>query len=61
MGAERGSITGLSKLLRSWDHAPSLAGKKATKIMEIMGEKVPHYVLKNRSWVSLAAHMLVYK
>jgi hypothetical protein len=30
--------------------------------MEIMEEKMPHYVLKNRrSWVSLAAHMLVYK
>jgi hypothetical protein len=30
--------------------------------MEIMGEKVPHYVLKNkRSWVSLAAHILGYK
>jgi hypothetical protein len=27
MGAEHGSITGLSKLLRSWDHATSLAGK----------------------------------
>jgi len=26
-GQESGSITGLSKLLRSWDHAPSLVGK----------------------------------
>jgi hypothetical protein len=35
---------------------------QAAEIMEIMGEKVSYYVLKNRrSWVSLAAHILGYK
>jgi hypothetical protein len=34
----------------------------ALQVAEIMGEKVPHYVLKNRrSWMSLAAHILGYK
>jgi len=42
---------------RTWEHNWS-----ALQAAEIMGEKVPHYVLKNRrSWVSLAAHILGYK
>jgi len=45
---------------RTWE--PNWSALQAAEIMEIMGEKVPHYVLKNRrSWVSLAAHILGYK
>jgi membrane-bound lytic murein transglycosylase MltF len=45
---------------RTWE--PNWSALQAAEIMEIMGEKMPHYVLKNRrSWVSLAAHILGYK
>jgi len=45
---------------RTWE--PNWSALQAAEIMEIMGEKVPHYVLKNRrSWVSLTAHILGYK
>jgi len=43
-----------------WEH--NWSALQAAEIMEIIGEKVPHYVLKNRrSWVCLAAHILGYK
>jgi hypothetical protein len=45
---------------RTWE--TNWSALQVAEIMEIMGEKVPHYVLKNRrSWVSLAAHILGYK
>jgi len=45
---------------RMWEH--NWGALQATEIMENIREKVPHYVLKNRSsWVSLAAHILDYK
>jgi membrane-bound lytic murein transglycosylase MltF len=45
---------------KTWEH--NWSALQAAEIMEIMEEKVPHYVLKNRrSWVSLAAHILGYK
>jgi hypothetical protein len=45
---------------RTWEH--NWSALQAAEIMEIMGEKVPHYVLKiRRSWESLAAHILGYK
>jgi hypothetical protein len=43
-----------------WEH--NRGALQAAEIIENMGEKVPHYVLKNRrSWVSLAAHIPGYK
>jgi membrane-bound lytic murein transglycosylase MltF len=43
-----------------WEH--NWSALQAVEIMEIIGEKVSHYVLKNRrSWVSLAAYILGYK
>jgi hypothetical protein len=42
---------------RTWEH--NWSALQAAKIMEIMGKKVSHYVLKNRrTWVSLAVHIL---
>jgi len=44
---------------KTWEH--NWSALQAAEIMEIMEEKVPHYVLKNRSWMCLAAHILSYK
>jgi len=45
---------------RTWED--NWGALQAAEIIENMGEKVPHYVLKSRrSWVSLTAHIFVYK
>jgi hypothetical protein len=54
MGQNVGEVTA------SWGH--NWGALQAAEIMENMGEKVPHYVLKNRrSWVCPTAHILGYK